>query len=137
MRLIIDTNIILSALIKQGTTRSILTNPQIEFYIADFSIQEIKKYEQLIIKKSGLKEEEINLLLGIIMSNIQVVNKIQLKPKLNEAFQIMHLIDPKDSPILACALAIPNEGIWSKDKHFKKQDKIKVYNTKELLIELK
>jgi predicted nucleic acid-binding protein len=137
MRLIIDTNIILSALIKQSTTRSILTNPQFEFYIADFSIQEIQKYKNLVIEKSGLTNEKIELLFAIIMENIKIINKTQLKPKLKEAFKIMENIDPKDSPILACALTIPNEGIWTEDKHFKKQNKIKVYNKKELLAELK
>lgn len=41
--------------------------------------------------------------------------------------------DPKDSLFIACALSNPNSVIWSDDKHFKKQNIIKVYNTKEII----
>ena len=41
-------------------------------------------------------------------------------------------IDIKDSPILACALSIPNEGIWTEDKDFEKQTKIPIWKTKVL-----
>ena len=44
----------------------------------------------------------------------------------------MRDIDEKDAPIIACALAISNEGIWTEDKHFEKQNRIKIWKTKEL-----
>ena len=47
--------------------------------------------------------------------------------------EIMKDIDVKDAPFLAAALAIPNDGIWSHDKHFEKQNKVKVWISKELL----
>ena len=47
--------------------------------------------------------------------------------------KIMKDIDIDDAPILACALAIKNIGIWSEDKHFEKQNKIKVWKTKDIL----
>jgi predicted nucleic acid-binding protein len=45
----------------------------------------------------------------------------------------MYNIDPKDAPILACALSMPNDGLWTEDKHLKKQGKAKVYNTQEMI----
>jgi predicted nucleic acid-binding protein len=44
----------------------------------------------------------------------------------------MENIDLNDSPILACALAIDNQGIWTEDKDFEKQNKIKIWKTADL-----
>jgi predicted nucleic acid-binding protein len=42
-------------------------------------------------------------------------------------------IDIKDTPYVALALSFDNDGIWSEDKGFFKQDKIKVWNTQEII----
>ena len=42
-------------------------------------------------------------------------------------------IDKKDAPFIATSLAHNNCPIWSDDKHFKLQEKIKVYTTEELI----
>jgi len=133
MRIIVDTNIILSALIKQGKTRTILTNPLHEFYTIEFAIQEIRKYKNLVVKKSGLTEEEFEIMLSLIMDNIKIIEKKQIKQKIKEAKTIIEKTDPKDVPILASALSTPNDGLWSDDKHLKKQNTTKVYNTKEII----
>jgi predicted nucleic acid-binding protein len=133
MRIIVDTNIILSALIKQGKTRTILTNPLHEFYTIEFAIKEIRKYKKLVIKKSGLTEEEFEIILSLTMDNIKIIEKKRIKQKIKEAKRLIEKTDPKDVPILASALSIPNDGLWSDDKHLKKQNKAKTYNTKEII----
>lgn len=50
-----------------------------------------------------------------------------------EAKEIMKNIDINDAPILAYALAIRNQGIWTEDKHFEKQDKARMWKSIELL----
>ena len=52
---------------------------------------------------------------------------------LQEAYDVMKEIDEDDTPFLALALSIENDGIWSNDTHFEEQSLIKVYKTKELL----
>ena len=51
----------------------------------------------------------------------------------NEAEQIMKDIDVKDSIFIALALSTPNDDIWSEDKHFKRQEKVRVWKTEELM----
>ncbi len=133
MRLIVDTNIILSALLKEGLDRKIITSQNIEFYSLDYSLEEIEKYIDYIIKKSKLSKTEVETLLNLFMENIIIVSDEEIKAKIDEAMKIMKDIDIKDSPILACALAIPNDGIWSHDKHFEKQNRVKVWLSKDLL----
>ncbi|MCX6803260.1 MAG: PIN domain-containing protein, partial [Candidatus Diapherotrites archaeon] len=79
MRIIVDTNIILSSLIKQGKTRTILTNPAIEFFTIEFAIKEIRKYKTLVIEKSGLTDEEFEIMLSLLMGNVKVIDKKQTK----------------------------------------------------------
>lgn len=94
---------------------------------------EIRKHMGYIAEKSGMPKEEIEALLTFFMENIVVLSDKEVKSKIREAKEVMKDIDINDAPILACALAIPNDGIWSEDKHFYHQNKVKVWRTKNLL----
>jgi predicted nucleic acid-binding protein len=50
-----------------------------------------------------------------------------------EARKIMDKIDPSDTPFMALALAVENDGIWSDDRHFLRQRRVKTWKTKDLL----
>lgn len=133
MRIIVDTNRILSALLSDGLSRKIITSKNFDFYTLDYVHQEIQKYMGYIKEKSGLSENEINTLICIFMENITILSDEELNSKMDEAKDIMKDIDIKDASILACALAIPNDGIWTEDKHFQKQKRVKVWRSIELL----
>jgi len=133
MRLIVDSNRIISALIKNGVSRKILSSKNIEFFTIDYVLSEINKYKGTIIKKSNMSKEEIDTLFSLVMENINIIQDKDVKNKMKEAKEIMKDSDEKDAPFLAAALAIPNDGIWSHDKHFEKQNKVKVWISKDLL----
>ena len=44
----------------------------------------------------------------------------------------MDIIDSKDTPFIAAALALPADGIWTFDADFNKQKEVKTFSTKEL-----
>jgi predicted nucleic acid-binding protein len=44
---------------------------------------------------------------------------------MDDAKEIMDNIDPSDTPFIALALAVENDGIWSDDEHFNKQNRIR------------
>lgn len=134
MRLIVDSNQIISALIKDGLARTIVTSDRIEFYSLEYMADEVKNYMDYIVKKSGLPKRKVELLFRLFLQNIVIISEEDIKSKMDEAIQVMKDIDINDSPILACALAILNDGIWTNDKHFEKQDKVRVWKTKDLLI---
>ncbi len=133
MRLIVDSNRIISALIKKGVSRKILSSKNIEFYTVDFVMQEINKYKDTIIKKSNMSIEEVDTLFSLVMENIDIVPDEDVRLKMGESLEIMKDIDEKDAPFIAAALATPNDGIWSHDKHFEKQNKVKRWLAKDLL----
>jgi predicted nucleic acid-binding protein len=53
--------------------------------------------------------------------------------KWNEAAEIMALIDIGDTPFIAVALVQQSDGIWSDDKHLKRQSRVKVWSTGEIV----
>ena len=46
MKLVIDTNSIISALIKNGISRRIIVSPAIQFITPDHTLKEISKYKK-------------------------------------------------------------------------------------------
>lgn len=52
--------------------------------------------------------------------------------KIKEAAVIMDRIDPNDTDFIAAALVVEVD-IWSDDKHFEKQQKVKVWKTAEIV----
>lgn len=133
LRLVIDANIILSALIKDSATRRILIGSAIEFFAPDYLIEEIEKHIPLVSRKNSLSEEENKKILKILCSYITIVGIEFYEENISEALKIMADIDIKDTPYVALALSFDNDGIWSEDKALFKQDKIKIWSTQDIM----
>ena len=132
MRLIIDANILISALIRDSLTRKIIIDSYIEFYIPEYTFDEIDKHLDYISKKNSLTIKENKKILEILTIYIHVFEAEYYIKYFDEAEKIIGKIDERDVPYFALALAINNDGIWSDDEHFIKQNKIKVWKTKDL-----
>lgn len=130
MKLIVDANIIFSALIKNATTREIILLSTYEFYIPEFIFTELKKHFLELEEKTGLNKNRLNEILNEFFSIIRIIPFEEYSSKILEAEKICP--DKDDIDYFALALKF-NCGIWSNDKILKEQDKIKVYNTKELI----
>lgn len=132
MILIVDTNRIIAALIKDSYSRKIILSDKFELITVNFSKQEISKYKDHILQKAKISEQEFEILFKIIFSKIKVLNDILVEEFMEEAKGIMDKIDPNDAPFIAGALSIENNGVWSDDPDFEKQNKIKIWKTKDL-----
>ena len=73
MKIILDVNVILSALIRDSTTRKIILNSQFDFYFPEPSLHKIRKYKSYILEKSGLTEEEYNKIMATLFKYIKLV----------------------------------------------------------------
>lgn len=103
MKLIVDTNIILKALIKNSRVRAILLNPNHQFYVPEHAIKEIERHLSLIVKKSGLSGGEVKLVLSTLLTNMQVIPPEDVLGKWGEATDFMAPIDKEDIPFMAAA----------------------------------
>ena len=137
MRLVVDTSILISSLIKQSVSREILLLPFMKFYLPEYALEELEAHKPKLSKLSGLSIDEIDILLNSLLDNISIVPALTIQPYLKKAESIIGSIDPGDIPFVALALAVENDGIWSNDKHFKAIKQIKVWKTSDLLMHLK
>ena len=137
MNLIIDSNILFSALIKDSKTRKIILEYDGFFLFPSFVFEEMQKHKAELLKKSKMPEGDFNKLLQLILRKVFIIPNEVLLPYRKEAFEIVKNIDPDDAVFVACALAYNDSLIWSNDKKLKKQSKVKVFDTKEIVDILK
>ena len=67
----------------------------------------------------------------LLQKHIHFVSKENYNEKMAIAEDILREIDITDSPFLALALTL-DCSIWSNDGHFKQQNQVRAYTTKEL-----
>lgn len=130
MKLIIDTNIIFSALIKEGKSAELIFDEQFLLFAPDFFLEEWTKYKDYILKKTSRDFVKFNNVLNNFMQVITIIPKEKYKEYMDKANKISP--DRDDADFFALALEL-NCPIWSNDKVLKKQDVVKIYSTKELI----
>ena len=133
MKVILDVNVILSALIRDSTTRKIILNSEFDLYFPEPSLHKIRKYKSYILEKSGLSEEEYDKILAILFKYIKLVPTEEIEKNWHEAKKIMEHIDSEDVIFIATALSLPDSVIWSDDRHFEKQDRVKIFKSKDII----
>ena len=132
MDIVIDTNILISSLLKDGLTRKIIFLSPFEMYTVENSRFEMEAHRAELLRKSKLDEMSFNYLNEIVFSKINLVPSKDIEPFREKAEGIMRGIDLDDTPFLALALSL-DCPIWSNDCHFKRQNVIKAVTTRELL----
>lgn len=132
MKLVLDANRLFAALIKNSVSRKILLHPDFEFIAPDYILHEVLNHKALLIRKSKLLDDEFDILFDSIFENIDIIPYEEIKPCQERAKEIMENIDPDDVVFLALALCSFNDGIWTEDMHFDKQNVVRVWKTREL-----
>ena len=134
MKIIVDANIIFSALIKESTTRELILKYDGQFLIPNYVFIEINKYKEEILRKSNMTTKDFNDLFSLIIERINVVPSEVFKMHVKEAQNLVGEHSPEDIVYISCALAFSDCILWSNDKKLKWQNKVKVFNTKEMIV---
>lgn len=132
MDLVIDANIFIAGLIRDSTTRRLIINSQINFHVPEIIIEEIYNNIDYIKEKSGLSIEDLRNLINnlIATAKIKIIPTNDLVSFLKQAIKI----SPHEKDIAYFALALKLKcGIWSNENLLKKQSKINIYSTKDLI----
>ncbi len=133
MKIIVDTNRIIAALIKDSTSRVILFSNKFEFLTVGFAGKELSNHKKEILAKTHITETALDALTALLFKRIYVVDDVAIKETFAQAKAIMDKIDPDDTPFIALALSVENDGIWSDDEHFTMQKIIKTWETGDML----
>lgn len=128
MKIVIDTNIIISALLKDSMTRKIILSQKFTFLTPDYTLEEIQKYEEYILEKAGISDQDFEIILSMMFEKVKIVNKEEYQNQMEVSQSML-----KDVPFLALALSSKADAIWTEDKHFLNQDKIKTFGTEYMI----
>lgn len=132
MRLVIDANILVAALLKDATTRQILLEDDLEFFAPEYLLTEIERTlkNPRIRRRIPLNDKDLSELSSAIMSRVIFVpEKIFLSFIKRSLPLVTHI---EDAPYIALGLAL-KIPLWSNDSVLKKQRKVIIYTTPELI----
>jgi len=130
MKIVIDANILFSALIVKGRTDELILRNSLELFAPDFLLKEFNKYLLLILEKTRRSDQEILNAYNLIIKRITFIKENDFSDYITNAEEIC----PDENDIFYFALALKlNCGIWSNNKLLKNQEVITVYSTSDLL----
>ena len=123
MKVIIDTNIIFSALLREDNKYAntlIKNEDKHDFYIVYFTIVELFKHKERIKQFSKLSDDAILEILYELLKHIQIINDDIISISAwKQAMNLTYDVDIKDVPNVA--LTIELEGkLWTNDTVLKK-----------------
>jgi len=139
IRIVIDTNILMSALIKESAfTEKLLKSEFLDLYYPEDGLSEIEYYKKYIISKRNktIQKKSFEYTLKFILESVQIIPSELYSSRIKEAYEIMKYIDEKDTPFLALALQL-NCPVRSNDPHLKQQKIAVAYTTDEISRHLK
>ncbi|AHF98448.1 DNA-binding protein [Halostagnicola larsenii XH-48] len=132
MKLVIDANIVISALIADSKTRELIVTLEPNLLTPAFVHDEVENYEDLIVEKSGMEPDQVTQFIELLFQYIEVVPADDFYPAIERADEAIGDTDPDDVLYLACAIA-SDGAIWSDDSDFNEQDLINTYSTGDVI----
>lgn len=132
MKLVIDANVVISALIADSKTRELIVTLEPDLLTPAFVHDEVENYEDLIVEKSGMEPDRVAQFIDLLFQYIEVVPADDFYPAIERADEAIGDTDPDDVLYLACAIA-NDAAIWSDDSDFDTQDLIDTYSTSGVL----
>ncbi len=132
MKLVIDTNRIMADLLRDSVSRKIILHKSFSFYAPDYIETELYKHRPYLLKKAKISEQDFDILMQTLLNRVVLVPFEEFSAEFNHAMQVMETVDENDSVFLAVGISLGIDGIWTEDRHFLKQDILKIYSTRDL-----
>ena len=73
MKIVLDSNVLFSALIKNSVTRRLILQYQSFFLFPEVIFVELERHKKLLLKKSGMGVKEFDRLLGLLLCRVVIV----------------------------------------------------------------
>ncbi len=132
MILVIDANCFIAGFLRNAISRQIILSDEVALFSPSWLVDELNKNELELMdkfpdKSSFAKTKEV------LLSSIKLVSASEYSPFLKEASELVK--DSKDIPYFALALYL-NCALWSNERVFKNQSRVKILSTSDLINEL-
>ena len=132
MKLAVDANVVISALISDSKTRELIVTLEPSLVTPAVVYDEVEKYEDLIVEKSGMDVDRVRQFLELLFEHIETVPASDFYQHIEQADSAIGETDPDDVLYVACALGY-DASIWSDDSDFDEQDFVPVFTTSEVI----
>ena len=132
MKLVVDANVVISALISDSKTRELLVTLEPDLLTPEVVHDEIERYEDLIVEKSGMDLDRVRHFIDLLFDYIETVPASEFHHHIDQADSAIGETDPDDVLYVACALGC-EAAIWSDDSDFNEQDLVSVFTTGEVI----
>jgi len=116
MDLVVDANILFSALIKDGGTAKMMFRDELDLFAPEFLLEGFSKHEQTILEKTHREEEEFKRLINVLSRRIIFMPKDEFEKFMPKVRIISPDLD--DAPYFGLAILVGAE-IWSNEKRLK------------------
>lgn len=133
MKVVIDANIVISAILGSSATINIITSEKYELCAPRIIFSEIVKYQKEISERAGLGEREFYETLNALAVFIKLIDYTSYQDYIENAKIAIGKRDVKDVDYIACSLAIGAGFIWTNDKDFSAQNLVRVKNTEDVM----
>lgn len=140
MKLVVDSNVLFTFFWKNSIFNALSIKQELELFSPVFALKEIDKYSSEISKKTKLSQSVFKDLRKALMERVGFIPLEAYSSILKQAPNIIKNLSKEeyeelinDIDFLALALKL-NCPIWSNDKLFKKQSKITVFSTEEIIL---
>ncbi len=133
MKLVIDTNIVISSIIQNSFTRQLMFNPVLELFSPDYLLTELENNKEEIIQKAKISSKDFDDFIQITSKIVKIAPKQIYEQYISEVKEIIE--DKDDWPFAALAIKLSeNEcGIWTNDKHFISK-KLQLFQTHQITV---
>jgi predicted nucleic acid-binding protein len=133
--IIIDTNVLLAFLLTNGITRRIISeNPDV-FMSPEYCFGELWEHRNRWNKNKLHDSELLEIVSDVKRLFVMAVSLDVYSSYISVAEKLTN--DKDDAPIIALALSVDNEGIWTYNtKHFRQEifgERIRVLSTKDVI----
>lgn len=122
MIIIVDTNIVFSAIISaEGTISDLLLNSSdtFNFFAPTIILEELDNHNEKIKKISGLNQSDLNFLKRILLRKIDLIDLETISEQTwKRAIELTKDVDEFDAPFIALSLEL-NVPLWTGDKKLK------------------
>jgi len=132
LKLVLDANVMMAALIRDSHTRHFLFFSGHEFFAPAFLLDEVSEHINAITEKTGLTRDKISQIVENIVkvSGVTIVTSREVQDCLLAAERVSP--DVNDVPYFAVSLKL-HCPIWSNDKRLKEQNEVRILSSAELM----
>jgi putative PIN family toxin of toxin-antitoxin system len=117
-RVVVDTNIIFSALINgaESVFAETLLRSDNEFFVCESMIVEIFKHKEKLTKFSRISEDDMTRWYHLLLKNLHLYKEDLIAPENRKAaYRLCRDIDETDTPHVALAMEL-KAALWTGDK---------------------